>query len=57
MCSEGLWHKRNGSCEIWEFFWIVWSGSGPICNYFLEADGPAINFPNAQGPQHNLHQA
>jgi hypothetical protein len=20
MSSEGLWHKRNGPCEIWEFF-------------------------------------
>jgi hypothetical protein len=35
---EGLWHKRQGSCVIWEFsgifvdFWSVWSGLGPICN-------------------------
>jgi hypothetical protein len=37
-------------------FWSVWRGSGPICNYFLEAEDPAINFPNAQGLRHHLHQ-
>jgi hypothetical protein len=53
---EGLWHKRQGSCGIWEFFrdfvdfLSVWSASGPICNYFSEADSPAIKFSNAQAP-------
>jgi hypothetical protein len=34
----------------------LWSGSGPICNYFLEDEGLAVNFPNAQGLWHNLEQ-
>jgi hypothetical protein len=37
-------------------FYSVWSGSGPICKYFLEAKGPTVNFTNARGPWHNLQQ-
>jgi hypothetical protein len=49
----GLWHKRQGSCEIWNFygiFFYFWRGSEPICNYFLKAEGPAINSTNSWGP-------
>jgi hypothetical protein len=35
-------------------FWSVLSGLGPIHKYFSGAKGPAVNFPNAQGPRHNL---
>jgi hypothetical protein len=38
-------------------FFSLWSGSGPICNYFLEAEGLAVNFPNSQGPWCNLQQS
>jgi hypothetical protein len=31
-------------------FWSVWSGSGPICNYFSKTEGPGVKFTNAQGP-------
>jgi hypothetical protein len=47
---EGLGTKDMGSCKIWEFsgilmeFWRVWSGSGPICNYFSATEGPAVIF-------------
>jgi hypothetical protein len=30
---------------------------GPNRKYFLEAEGPAVIFPNAQGPQQNLQEA
>jgi hypothetical protein len=32
-------------------FQSVWSGLEPICNYFLEAKGPAGIFTNIRGPR------
>jgi hypothetical protein len=30
-------------------FWSVWSALVPFCKYFLEAEGPAVILPSAQG--------
>jgi hypothetical protein len=32
--------------EIFVDFWSIWSGLGAFCNYFLEAKGLALIFPN-----------
>jgi hypothetical protein len=37
-------------------FWSVWSGLGPICNYFSETEGPVVTSPNAQASRISLQQ-
>jgi hypothetical protein len=56
---KALTRKNGGSCGVWKIFgdfWSVWSGLGPICNYFLEAEGPTGLFANICGPRRHIGQ-
>jgi hypothetical protein len=61
--SEGLGAKDraltkcgNFSGILGEFLgYLEWLG--PNHKYFSEAEGPAVIFPNAQGPRQNLQEA
>jgi hypothetical protein len=52
-----LWHERIGVLAKIEIFLGIFGGFlgclkwlGPNHNYFSEIEGPAVIFPNAQGP-------
>jgi hypothetical protein len=53
----GVLVKFGNFSGIFVDFWNVWSGLGPFCKYFSEAEGPAVSFPNAQGQRHNFQQS
>jgi hypothetical protein len=55
-----LWRERIGVLAKIGIFWGIFGGFlewlGPICKYFLKAEGPTIILPTVQGPRRNLQQ-